>query len=127
MMKVVDTVATAWDMVTTAAIRNSWMKLMPLPNDIQQNNVPQKVILNNEFVQQFSWVYIILTDDDIQNRMCSDGAGYKHTDEHGIVALISGDDEKDNNKEEEEIEDTQSSKCPITHGEAINSMDNYLT
>ena len=45
----------------------------------------------------------------------------------GVVALISGDDEKDGNEEEEEIEDPQSSKCPITHGEAMNSMHNYLT
>ena len=51
----------------------------------------------------------------------------EHMDEQGIVALISGDDEKDGNKEEEEIEDPQSSKCPITHGEAMNSIDNYLT
>ena len=73
MMKVIDTVATAWDMVTPAAIRNSWKKLMPLPNDIQQNNVPQEVISNNDFVQQFSRVNITLTDDDIQNWMCCDG------------------------------------------------------
>ena len=127
MIKVVDTVAADWDMVTPAAIRNSWKKLMPLPNDIQQNNVPQEVISNNEFVQQFSRVNITLTDDDIQNWMCCDGLGYEHMDEQGIVALISGDDEKDGNEEEKEIEDPQSSKCPITHGEAMNSMDNYLT
>jgi len=48
-------------------------------------------------------------------------------DELGIVALISVDDEKDGNEEEEEIEGPQSSKCPITHGEAMNSMDDYLT
>ena len=127
MMKVIDTVATAWDMVTPAAIRNSWKKLMPLPNDIQQNNVPQEVISNNDFVQQFSRVNITLTDDDIQNWMCCDGPGYEHMDEQGIVELISGDDEKDSNEEEDEIEDPQSSKCPITHGEAMNSMDKYLT
>ena len=40
MIKVVDAVAAAWDIVTPAAIRNSWKKLMPLPIDIQQNNVP---------------------------------------------------------------------------------------
>ena len=72
MMKVIDTVATAWDMVTPAAIKNSWKKLLLLPNDIQQNNVPQEVISNNDFVQQFSRVNIILTDDDIQNWMCCD-------------------------------------------------------
>ena len=53
MIKVFDTVAGAWDMVTPAAIRNSWKKLMPLPNDMQQNNVPQEVISNNEFVSNF--------------------------------------------------------------------------
>ena len=53
MIKVFDTVAAAWDMVTPAAIRNSWKNLMPLPNDMQQNNVPQEVISNNEFVSNF--------------------------------------------------------------------------
>ena len=127
MIKIVDTVAAAWDMVTPTAIRNYWKKLMPLPNDIQQNNIPQEVILTNEFMQQFSRVNITLTDDDIQNWICCDGPGYEHMDEQGIVALISGDDENNSNEEEEEIEDPQSSKCPITHGEAMNSMDNYLT
>ena len=58
--------------------------------------------------------------------MCCDGPGYEHMDQQGIVALISGDDEKDGNEDEEEIEDPQLSKCPITHGETMNSMDNYL-
>ena len=107
MIKVVNTVAAAWDMITPAAIRNSWKKLMSLLNDIQQNNVPQEVISNNEFVQQFSRVNITLTDDDIQNWMCCDGPGYEHMDEQGIVALVFMDDEKDGNKEEEEIEDPQ--------------------
>ena len=79
---------------------------MPLPNDIQQNNVPQEVVSNNEFVQQFSRVNITLTDDDIQNWMCCDSPGYEHMDEQGTVALISEDDEKDGN-EEEKIEDPQ--------------------
>ena len=85
------------------------------------------MISNNEFVQQFSRVNITLTDDDIQNWMCCDSPEYEHMDKQNIVALISGDNEKDGNEEEEEIEDPQSSKCQITHSEAVNSMDNYLT
>jgi len=109
---------------------NCYQKLLEevdaITKDIQQNNVPQEVISNNEFVQHFSRVNITLTDDDIQNWMCCNGPGYEHMDEQGNFALISGDDEKDCNEEEEEIEGPQSSKCPITHGEAMNSMDDYL-
>ena len=61
MIKVVDTAA-AGDIVTPAGITKSWKKLKPLPNDIQQNNVSQKVTLNNEFGQQFFKVNITPTD-----------------------------------------------------------------
>ena len=47
--------------------------------------------------------------------------------EQGIVALISGNNEKRSNEEKAEIEDPQSSKSPIIHSKAMNSMDNYLT
>ena len=50
MVKVVDTVAVAWDLVTPAAIRNSWKKLIQLPSSSQQD--PPVEISNNEFVKQ---------------------------------------------------------------------------
>ena len=41
--------------------------------------------------------------------------------EQGIVALISGDNEK-----EDENYVPQSSKCPFSHSEAMQKMDDYL-
>ena len=53
MIKVVDTVASAWDMVTPAAIRNSWKKLMPLPSSSMQISEAFEEVTNNEFVHFF--------------------------------------------------------------------------
>ena len=86
MVKVVDTVAVAWDLVTPSAIRNSWKKLIQLPSSSQQD--PPVEISNNEFVKQFLRMNITLTDDEIQNWMRNDGPGYEHMDEQGIVALV---------------------------------------
>ena len=76
MIKVVDTVASAWDMVTPAAIRNSWKKLMSLPSSSMQISESFEEVTNNVFVQQFSALNITYTDDDIQNWMSCDGPGY---------------------------------------------------
>lgn len=125
MVKVVDTVAVAWDLVTPSAIRNSWKKLIQLPSSSQQD--PPVEISNNEFVKQFSRMNITLTDDEIQNWMRNDGPGYEHMDEQGIVALVSRENELDVDNEEEEDEVSQSSKCSISHAEAMSKMDDYLT
>ena len=114
MTKTVDTVASAWDMVTTTAIRNSWKKLMTLPSSSMQNSDPSEETTNSEFIQQFSTMNITFTDDDIQNWMSCDVPGYEHMDEQGIVALISGDNEKEAGEEVEDENDVpQSSKCPF--------------
>ena len=48
-------------------------------------------------------------------------------DEQGINALISGDNEKEADEEVENENDVpQSSKCPFSHGEAMQKMDYYL-
>ena len=78
---------------------------------------------NSEFIQQFLRTNITFTDDDIQNWMSCDGSGYEHMDEQGIVALISGDNEKE---VEDENDVPQSSKCPFSHGDATQKMDDYL-
>ena len=127
MIKIVDTVASAWDMVTPTAIRNSWKKLMPLPSSSMQNSDPSEETTNSEFIQQFSRMNITFTDDDIQNWISCDGPGYEHMDEQGIVALIYGDNEKEADEEVEDENDVpQSSKCPFSHGEAMQKMDDYL-
>ena len=65
MIKVFDTVASAWDIVTPVTIRNSWKKLNPLPSSSMQINETFEEVTNNEFVQQFSARNITYTDDDI--------------------------------------------------------------
>ena len=65
MIKVFDTVASAWDIVTPVTIRNSWKKLIPLPSSSMQINETFEEVTNNEFVQQFSARNITYTDDDI--------------------------------------------------------------
>ena len=69
---------------------------------------------------------ITLTDDKIQNWMRNDGPGYEHMDEQGIVALVSRENELDVDNKEEEDEVSQSSKCSISHAEAIRKMNDYL-
>ena len=128
MIKIVDTISSAWDMVKPSSIRNSWKKLMPLqPSSSMQNIDPLEKTPNNEFIQQFARLNITFTEDDIQNWMSCDGPGYEHMDEQGIVALVTGDNEKEADEGvEDEIDVSQPSKCPFSHAEAIQKMDDYL-
>ena len=67
------------------------------------------------------------TDDDIQRLMSCDGPGQQHTYEQVIVALITGDNEKEADESvEDEIGVSQPSKCPFSHAEAMQKMDDYL-
>ena len=48
-------------------------------------------------------------------------------DEQGIVALITGDNEKEaDGAFEDEIGVSQPSKCPFPHAKAMQKMDDYL-
>ena len=59
--------------------------------------------------------------------MSCDGPGYEHMDEQGIVALITGDNKKEADESvEDEIGVSQPSKCPFSHAEAMQKMDDYL-
>ena len=50
MIKVGDTITLAWDMVTPAAIKNSWEKLMLLPSSSKQISQVFEEVTINEFV-----------------------------------------------------------------------------
>ena len=66
---------------------------------------------------------ITITVNDVRYWISCDGPGY----EQGIVALISGDNEKEADDEVEDENDVpQSSKCPFSHGEAMQKIDDYL-
>ena len=50
--------------------------------------------------------------------MSCDGPSYKHMDEQGIVALITGDNKKEADEAvEDEIGVSHTSKCPFSHAE----------
>ena len=81
---------------------------------------------NNEFVQQFTRLNTTFTEDDIQNWMSCDGPGYEHMDEQGIVALITGDNEKEADEGiKDEIDVFQLFKRPFSHAEAKHKMNDY--
>ena len=46
-------------------------------------------ILNDDFVEQFAALNIILAPSDINKWFQNDGSGYEHMDEQGIVDLVT--------------------------------------
>ena len=59
--------------------------------------------------------------------MSCNGPDYEHMDKQGIVALITGDNKKEADEAvEDEIGVSQPSKCPFSHAEAMQKIDNYL-
>ena len=56
---------------------------------------PLEETANSEYIEQLLKLNITFTDNDIPNQMNCDGPGYEHMDEQGILALISGDNEKE--------------------------------
>ena len=70
---------------------------------------------------------ILFTEDDIQRWMKCDGPDYDYMDEQGIVALITGDNEKEADEAvKDEIVVSQPSKRPFYHAEAMQKIDDYL-
>ena len=101
---------------------------MPLQQSSSMQNIdPSEKTQDNEFVQQFARLNITFTEDDIQRWMSCDGPGYEHMDEQGIVELVTGDNEKEAVEVvEDKIGVFQPSKCPFSHAEAMQKMDDYL-
>ena len=59
--------------------------------------------------------------------MSCNGPDYEHMDKQGIVAMITGDNEKEADVAvEDEIGISQPSKCPFSHAEAIQKINDYL-
>ena len=127
LLKVVETIALAWDSVSKTTIRNSWKKLIPLPDSsTDQTHAITTIISNDDFVEQFSELNIQITNDDVQQWMSSDGPGYEHMDEQGIVALVSpGDEAHEEEDDDDELPETV--RCPISHAEAMEKIGDVLT
>jgi len=98
---------------------------MPLQQSSSMQNINfSEKTQTIKFVQQFERSNITFKEDDIQRWMSWDGPGYEQMDEQGIVALITEDNEKE--ADEDEIGVSQPSKCPFSHAEAMQKMDNYF-
>ena len=68
MIKTVNIVSSAWDMIKPSSIRNSRKKLMPLQQSSSMQNIDlSETTQSNEFVQQFARLNILFTEDDIQS------------------------------------------------------------
>ena len=75
-------------------------------------------------LQQFARLNITFTEDDIQRWMSCDGPGCEHMDEQEIVALITGDNEKEADEAvEDETGVSQPSNSPFSHAEAMQKID----
>ena len=68
-------------------------------------------------MKQFSRIYVNISSSDVQQWMCWDGPCYEHMDEKGIVALVSTDQGRDE-EEEDEDEPSEIVKCPVSYAEA---------
>ena len=114
MIKIVDTVSSAWDMIKPSSIRNSRKKLMPLQQSSSMQNLDllEKKLKTTSIVQQFERLNITSTEDNIQRWMSCNGPVGHHMDDQGIVALITGNNKKE--VDEDEIGISQPSKCPFS-------------
>ena len=68
-------------------------------------------------MEQFSRIYVNISSSDVQHLMCWDDPCYEHMDEKGIVALVSTDQGRDE-EEEDEDEPSEIVKCLVSHAEA---------
>ena len=67
-----------------------------------------------DFIQKFSEIRLEVTRADIANWMNSDGPGYEHLSDQGIVDLVL-DTEQETHEDIEDIDHLQPEKCPISN------------
>ena len=87
-------------------------------------------ILNDDFVEQFAALNIVLAPSDINEWFQNDGPGYEHMDEQGIVDLVtaSAEDMRDEEDADENAElSNRKEQCPVSHADAMRMFDDCLT
>lgn len=122
----VDKVNAVWNLVSSETIRKSWKKLIPLqqPSELQEQS--ENVDFMAYFIQKFSEIRLEVTRADIANWMNSDGSGYEHLSDQGIVDLVL-DTEQETDEDIEDIDHLQPDKCPISNASAMEMFDGCLT
>ena len=111
MVNVVERISTTWNQISPETIRKSWNKLIPVPDMPSEN-------MNEQFVNAFAALSIIVSGDDIDTWLAENGPGYEHLDNNGIVDMMNSED-PDIDEKEEISEDDISQPCPVSHKEAM--------
>ena len=78
-LKVVENISYAWEQIRPETLRKSWRKLIPLEKfSLEKSAVCSETesILNDDFVEQFAALNIVLAPSDINEWFQNDGPGY---------------------------------------------------
>lgn len=132
-LKVVENISYAWEQIRPETLRKSWRKLIPLEEfSLEKSAVCSETesILNDDFVEQFAALNIVLAPSDINEWFQNDGPGYEHMDEQGIVDLVTApaEDMRDEEDADENAElSNRKEQCPVSHADAMRMFDDCLT
>ena len=69
--------------------------------------------MNEQLVNAFAALNIIVSGDDVDSWLAEDGPGYEHLDVNGIVDMMNSENPDDIDEEEEISEDDISQPCPV--------------
>ena len=65
-LKVVEKISNAWEQIRPERVRKSWQKLIPLEaSSLEESAVGLESILNDDFVEKFAALNIVLEPSDI--------------------------------------------------------------
>ena len=130
-LKVVEKKSNAWEQIRPETLRKSWQKLIPLEeSSLEESTVSSENILNDDFVEKFAPLNIVLEPSEIDEWFQNDGPGYEHMDDQEIVDLVIAPAE--NIRDEEDADENaelsnQKEQGPVSHAEAIQMFDDCLT
>ena len=82
--------------------------------------------MNEQLVNAFAALNIIVSGDDVDSWLAEDSPGYKHLDVNGIVDMMNSEDPDDIDEEEEITEDDISQPCPVSPKEAMAMFEKCL-
>ena len=77
-LKVVEKILNAWEQIRPETLRKSWQNLIPFEESfLEESGVCSVSILNDDFVEKFAALNIVLEPSHIDGWFQNDGPGYK--------------------------------------------------